>query len=302
MEFWGAEVKVGEPLLVSPGEEKILHLSQACLGESKSKGSEPVVLYVKVGNQKLVLGTLSSEKFPQVSFDLVFDKEFELSHNWKNGSVHFTGYTSLLPEEEESTYTDSEEDFPLAVTDNGKPEPEPEPKKDAKPDTSGTKKKVQIVEPSKVASNSNIDSKKNKDSSDEDDDEDEESTDNENENGGEEDDSDDDENESSGVDSEDSDEDSDDSLEEDEQTPKKAEASKKRPLDSANKTPAPDKKAKLVTPQKTDGKKGVAHVATPHPSKKAGKMAAANDKNKQQTPKSANAAFSCKTCNSENKL
>ena len=76
-----------------------MYSPQACLGESKSKGSEPVVLYVKVGNQKLVLGTLSSEKFPQVSFDLVFDKEFELSHNWKNGSVHFTGYTSLLPEE-----------------------------------------------------------------------------------------------------------------------------------------------------------------------------------------------------------
>ncbi|KAA0043925.1 histone deacetylase HDT1 [Cucumis melo var. makuwa] len=246
----GAEVKVGEPLLVSPGEEKILHLSQACLGESKSKGSEQVFLYVKVGNQKLVLGTLSSEKFPQVSFDLVFDKEFELSHNWKNGSVHFTGYTSLLPEE----YPLSEFLRPFSIL-----------------------KKVQIVEPNKVASNSNIDSKKNEDS--------------------EEDDTDDDENESSGVDSEDSDEDSDDSLEEDEQTPKKAEASKKRPLDSANKTPAPDKKAKLVTPQKTDGKKGVAHVDTPHPSKKAGKMPAANDKTKQQTPKSANAAFPCKTCN-----
>ncbi|XP_038905525.1 histone deacetylase HDT1 [Benincasa hispida] len=295
MEFWGAEVKAGEPLLVSPGEEKLLHLSQACLGESKNKGSEQVFLYVKVGNQKLVLGILSSEKFPQVSFDLVFDKEFELSHNWKNGSVHFTGYTSFLPEEEESSYTDSEEGFPLAAIDNGKQELET--KKDAKPDTSGTKKKVQIVEPNKGGSNSIIDSKKNKDSSDEDDDEDEESTDDENANEGEEDDTDDDENEFSGVDSEDSDEESDDSLEEDEQTPKKAEASKKRPLDSANKTAAPDKKAKLVTPQKTDGKKGVAHVATPHPSKKAGKMPAANDKNKQQTPKSAGGAFPCKTCN-----
>lgn len=38
---------------------------------------------------------------------------------------------------------------------------------------------MQIVEPNKVASNSNIDSKKNEDSSDEDDDEDEESTDDE---------------------------------------------------------------------------------------------------------------------------
>lgn len=291
MEFWGAEVKVGEPLLVSPGEEKILHLSQACLGESKSK--EQVFLYVKVGNQKLVLGTLSSEKFPQASFDLVFDKDFELSHSGKQGSVYVTGYTSLLPEEEESSYTDSEEEFPVAAIDNGKPEPQP--KKDAKPDTSGTKKKVQIVEPNKGDSIS-IDSKKNEDSSDDDDDEDEESTDDENANGGEEDDSDDDENEFSGVDSDDDEnEDSDESSEEDDQTPKKAEASKKRPLESANKTPAAEKKAKLVTPQKTDGKKGVAHVDTPHPSKKAGKMPAANDQNKQQTPKSAG-AVTCKSC------
>lgn len=56
--------------------------------------------------------------------------------------------------------------------------PEPQPKKDAKPDTSGTKKKVQIVEPNKGDSIS-IDSKKNEDSSDDDDDEDEESTDDE---------------------------------------------------------------------------------------------------------------------------
>ncbi|KAG6596537.1 Histone deacetylase HDT3, partial [Cucurbita argyrosperma subsp. sororia] len=291
----GAEVKAGEPLLVSPGEENILHLSQACLGESKSKGSEQVFLYVKVGNQKLVLGTLSSEKFPQVSFDLVFDKDFELSHNWKNGSVHFTGYLSLLPEEEES-YTDSEEDLPQAVIDNGKPEPQPQPqpKKDEKPGTSGTKKKVQIVEPNKGGS---IDTKKNEDSSDEDDDEDEDSSDDENANGGEEDDSD-DENEFSGDDSDDDDEneDLDDSMEEDEQTPKKAEASKKRPLEAANKAPAPDKKTKLVTPQKTDGKKGVPHVATPHPSKQAGKMPAASDQNKQQTPKSASGAFPCKSC------
>ncbi|XP_022144751.1 histone deacetylase HDT1 [Momordica charantia] len=295
MEFWGAEVKVGEPLLVSPGEEKILHLSQACLGESRGKGSEPVFLYVKVGNQKLVLGTLSSEKFPQVSFDLVFDKEFELSHNWKNGSVYFTGYTSLLPEEEESSYTDSEEDIPVAAVDNGKPEAQP--KKDAKPDASGSKRKVQIVEPNKSGSNSIIDSKKNDDTSDEDDDEDEDSLDDENANGGEEDDTDDDENEFSGDDSDKTDnEESDDSLAEDEQTPKKAEASKKRPLESANKTPAADKKAKLVTPQKTDGKKVVGHVATPHPSKQAGKTPAANDQNKQQTPKSAGGAFPCKSC------
>lgn len=70
---------------------------QACLGEiKKEKGSEHVLLFAKVGDQKFVLGTLSSEKFPQISFDLLFEKEFELSHNWKNGSVHFMGYKSLV--------------------------------------------------------------------------------------------------------------------------------------------------------------------------------------------------------------
>lgn len=47
---------------------------------------------VKFGDEKLGIGILSSEKFPQISFNLVFEKEFELSHNWKNGSVVFTGY------------------------------------------------------------------------------------------------------------------------------------------------------------------------------------------------------------------
>jgi hypothetical protein len=63
------------------------------LGEvSKDKGSDPVSLYVKFGDHKLQIGTLSSEKFPQTSFDLVFGKEFELSHNWKYGSVFLAGF------------------------------------------------------------------------------------------------------------------------------------------------------------------------------------------------------------------
>ena len=59
---------------------------------TKAKGGELVALNVKFGNQKLVLGTLSSDKFPQISYDLIFEKEFELSHSWKNGSVFFTGF------------------------------------------------------------------------------------------------------------------------------------------------------------------------------------------------------------------
>ena len=66
---------------------------QATLGEvKKDKGNESVYLYANIGGQKLVLGTLSAEKFPHISLDLVFEKKFQLSHNWKNGSVYFCGY------------------------------------------------------------------------------------------------------------------------------------------------------------------------------------------------------------------
>lgn len=50
---------------------------------------------MKVGEQKFVLGTLSREKIPQISLELVLEKEFELSHNSKNASVHFCGYKAF---------------------------------------------------------------------------------------------------------------------------------------------------------------------------------------------------------------
>ena len=68
------------------------------MGEQKKDG-EPVILHVKVDGQKLVLGILSPENNPQLSFDLVFEKDFEVSHNWKNGSVHLLGYQSEFQDE-----------------------------------------------------------------------------------------------------------------------------------------------------------------------------------------------------------
>ncbi|KAG5055643.1 Histone deacetylase HDT1 [Glycine soja] len=119
MEFWGVEVKSGESLKVDPGDDKIIHLSNACLGDvTKDKEGLPVALYVKFGNQKLVLGTLSSEAFPQISYDLVFEKEFELSHNWKHGNF--------------------DEDIPVSAA-NGKPEIEV--KNGIKPDANEAKQK-----------------------------------------------------------------------------------------------------------------------------------------------------------------
>ncbi|KAK6247310.1 hypothetical protein QUC31_018875 [Theobroma cacao] len=270
MEFWGVEVKAGKPIKADPGANHVIHLSQATLGESKNK-AESVTLHVNADGQKLVLGTLSHQNFPQLSFDLVFDQEFELSHNWKNGSVYFLGYKTFVPDEgypfhmssdEESS---EDEELPVAAAENGKAKTDVKTSKAnaGKPDA--VKQAVKIEEPSN--------NKKTEGDDDESDSEDE-----------------------SGSDEEDDSEDEDESDEmsmdessddEDEETPKKVEANKKRPAEAA--TPVSAKKAKsAATPQKTDGKKG-GHTATPHPSKQAGKSSA-------KSPKSGG-QFSCGSCN-----
>ncbi|KAL3628367.1 Histone deacetylase hdt1 [Castilleja foliolosa] len=277
MEFWGVEVKSGQPLKVSPGEGMVLHLSQACLGElKKGKANESVYLYANVEGKKLVLGTLFAEKLPQQQFDLVFDKDFEISHNSKSGSVYFYGYLASNPYGEESSgdsdsFDESDEDIPLTIPNNGKPELKAKEEKPVvaakanadkgkgKKSDSG-KPKVKIVEPSKEEDDDSSDD----DLMSEDDDE---------------------------GDSQDEDDSGDDSEESEEETPKKAAPSKKRPAESATKTPVTDKKAK-VTPQKTDGKKAGGHVATPHPAKQ-GKTP--GNKPNQQTPKSGG-SLSCTSC------
>ncbi|KAI3473326.1 hypothetical protein Pfo_030617 [Paulownia fortunei] len=282
MEFWGVEVKSGEPLKVTPGDGMVLHLSQACLGElKKEKGNESVYLFVNVDGKKLVLGTLFTDKLPQQQFDLVFDKDFELSHNWKSGSVYFYGYRASNPFDEgelpagESDESESEEDIPLTIANNGKPESKAKQEKPAETakanavkdkESNAGKQKVKIVEPNKEVNPEEDEESSDEDLLSEDDDED---------------------------DSEDEDDSDDESGESDEETPQKAEASKKRAAESATKTPVQDKKAKM-TPQKTDGKKVGGHVATPHPAKQAGKTPA--NKPNQQTPKSGG-SHSCKSCN-----
>ncbi|MCL7041985.1 hypothetical protein MKW94_024266 [Papaver nudicaule] len=146
MEFWGVEVKPGVPHKVTFNEDRLVHLSQAALGETK-KGSEGVVLFVNFEGKKLVLGTLSLDKCPQISYDLIFEKEFELSHNSKHGSVYFTGYKSAVegdgPSDGSEEESESEDDIPILG--NGKPEPI----QDVKVGSSAAKPKVKIVEPIK---------------------------------------------------------------------------------------------------------------------------------------------------------
>ncbi|KAL6574940.1 hypothetical protein OROMI_012225 [Orobanche minor] len=289
MEFWGAEVKSGLPLEVTPGENCLVHLSQASLGElKKEKGCESVTLFVTVDGKKLVLGRLSVDKFPQQQFDLVFDRTFKLSHNLKSGSIHFFGYKANNQLEEyplknifcNYNETDSDGEIPFLtkeVEPNAKQEKSPAEAVEA--DTSkgkesdAGKQKVKIVEPIRDVNPEEVDESSSDDGmmseDDEDDSQDEDDTD---------------------------DSDGSASDESDDETPKKnvnAESSKKRPAESASKTPVQVKKAK-VTPQKTDGKKAVSHVATPHPAKQAGKTP--GNKPNQQTPKSTG-SVTCNSCN-----
>lgn len=280
MEFWGVEVKAGQPLKVSPGDDKMIHLSQASLGESKKEGgNEFIPIHVKIDDQKLVLGTLSPANFPQIAFDLVFEKEFELSHNWKHGSVYFCGYQADSPSEmsdfgssDEEEEEEDELDLPITNAPNGRVLPNAVK---AKPETSNAaaKPKVKVVEPKKDEI-----SEDGSDSDDSDDIMDSAS-------------------EDDSSDSEDGSDDEDDSDDEEEETPKKVASGKKRTPESASETPVTAKKAKLATPQKTDGKKSGGHTATPYPSKQAGKTpaAASSEKSKAKSPKSAG-SVSCKTC------
>lgn len=127
MEFWGIEVQAGKPFKVTPGEGKLVHISHASLGNCKGEKGEAVTLNVKVGDSKFVMGTLVSESIPQACFDVLFDKEFELSHNWGKGSVHFVGFEcpNNNNDEEGEDFSDSEEEeeeveeVPAAVTANG---------------------------------------------------------------------------------------------------------------------------------------------------------------------------------------
>ncbi|KAF5931081.1 hypothetical protein HYC85_031954 [Camellia sinensis] len=259
MEFWGVEVKAGQPLKVTPQLGKVIHISQGALGEGKKeKGNDLIPLRVKINGEKFVVGSLSAGEFSSKSDD-----------------------------------SSDDEDIPLPLTENGKIEskveevkPDASKGKTAKPESSA-KPKVTVVEPKKDDESDDDDS----DDSFEDDSDDEDMMGASDDIG----------------DSDDDDAEDDDSEDEDDETPKKAGPAKKRATDSATKTPVPAKKAKLDTPQKTGGKKGGGHTATPHPSKQVGKTNATANSNKsnEKSPKSE-AKVSCKSCsktfNSDNAL
>uniref|UniRef100_A0A803N6Q7 Uncharacterized protein n=1 Tax=Chenopodium quinoa TaxID=63459 RepID=A0A803N6Q7_CHEQI len=88
----GAEIKSGGSLKVCIGEIK------------KDKGNDYIRLYVHKNGQKFIAGMLSLERIPQVTLDLIFEDEFDLSHDLKQGK------------------DDLEELVPIEALNNGKPE------------------------------------------------------------------------------------------------------------------------------------------------------------------------------------
>ncbi|XP_010690018.2 histone deacetylase HDT2 [Beta vulgaris subsp. vulgaris] len=260
MEFWGIEVNSKEACKVTLKDGCVIHLSQATLSEVKKDG-EPVMVHVKVGDQKLVLGVLSKTT-PQLSFDLVFETEFEISHNWKNGSVHLLGYNTQLGNDDDEVFSSSDDEEDLMDDRVSQLQFKGNAAAPANPQAAVPKAVANPVKADKSLPEVKDDS--DEDDSDDDDDDDDE------------DDSDEDMMSKSDSGSDEDDEDDDESEDE---KPAKPESGKKRPNADA-KTPE-SKKAKVVTPQKTDGKKG-AHTATPYPSKKGGNSPGGN----KATPKS----------------
>eukprot|EP00252_Welwitschia_mirabilis_P005106 TRINITY_DN15525_c0_g1_i1.p1 TRINITY_DN15525_c0_g1~~TRINITY_DN15525_c0_g1_i1.p1 ORF type:complete len:543 (+),score=108.97 TRINITY_DN15525_c0_g1_i1:192-1820(+) len=94
MEFWGVKVKPGEILHVYPGKGRYIHLSQAA---TAAKGVyERTGLFVHVNDKKIGVGTLHYRKCDHISFSLIFEKEFGISHTSQGESVYFSGY--IIPE------------------------------------------------------------------------------------------------------------------------------------------------------------------------------------------------------------
>lgn len=270
MEFWGVEVKAGEKLQVQPEFGQLIHISQASLGEVKDvKGAKSVPLRVKIDNKSFIIGTLSAEARPQLMFDLVFERDFELSHDWKNGSIYFIGYIAEDPISEDDDISsgddESEDDLVLEAPGNGFV---------SKAEALKPAEKVAAVAAKAGAKGK---AKKAEEQDSDDDDDSEFDSDDEMALDG-----------TSQIDTSDVSEDDSDDEDEDESVEElpKVQQSKKRPAESAEKTPLP-KKAKSATPDKS-GKKN----ATPAPSKSAGKTP---NKSKEQTPKSAG-QLSCNSC------
>ncbi|XP_044336045.1 histone deacetylase HDT2 [Triticum aestivum] len=89
------DVKPGCKIRFSIEYGFIWQLTQAVL--VKSKEADMATMFVKVGDKRICIGTLCSDRFPQTNFDLFFEKDFELSHTSSSATVSFRGYNIFHP-------------------------------------------------------------------------------------------------------------------------------------------------------------------------------------------------------------
>ncbi|XP_074312438.1 histone deacetylase HDT1-like isoform X2 [Silene latifolia] len=267
LQFWGIEVKPKEPCQVGLEDGSVVHISQATLGGEIKKDDETVTVYLKVGEKKMVLVRLS-KKTPQMPFDLVFNENFEISHNWKNGCIHLMGYQTESVEFDSEI--DSSDEEMVDSSDEELEDDVPIAKENGHLAASAAMPKAADKSKPEVEGESDDDSSDEEFDVDESEDEDADS-------------------EEDGTSVTESDAGEDESDDSEEETPAKVDTGKKRPNADA-KTPPESKKAKIATPQKTDGKKG-GQPTTPLASKKGGKTPG-DDK----TPKSGGSDVSCGSC------
>ncbi|KAH7285518.1 hypothetical protein KP509_33G031600 [Ceratopteris richardii] len=272
MEFWGVEVASGKPITCKPGPASYVHISQAAIGDSKNaKGNDRVILKVKVGTNEVVVGTLSQGKCDQTALDLIFEKDFVLSHTG-SGSVYFCGYKTDAVRDEDMS-SDEEDEFD--VSDEGEEDdeklqtkenvmkvsksPAPASKPAPKPAATTAKTDVPVVDARSkakpVIAEKKKEMKEDEDNSDEEDDEEDED---EEEEEGE---SDEDEDMMASGSDEDLDSEEEDESDESSDEEQPMTAGKKRP-GSAVAAPSAGKKNKIDTPGKVEGK-STAPAVTP---------------------------------------
>ncbi|KAM0931208.1 hypothetical protein ACQ4PT_000308 [Festuca glaucescens] len=251
MEFWGVEVKPGQSLSCDVGKEFIIHLSQAALGETEKESGNTVVS-AKVGDNKVVIGTLSAENQPQIHLcvlDLLV--AFFTSDSSKDkGEVNAVNNQVINPTADEDDSDSSSLDDLSSSSDDDLTEDESSTEGDSSEEDDTSTEEDDSSSEEIYTSSEEIATSSELDSSDE----------------------------------------------EGKNTPVKPEDGKKRVAETALKTPASDKKAKVATPscQTAGDDKNVPYVATP--TKQASKASGnSNGKPKAKSPKSVG-THACKSC------
>ncbi|XP_039852315.1 histone deacetylase HDT2-like isoform X2 [Panicum virgatum] len=281
---WGVLVRPGETVKCNPGE-LYCHISQIALQDDK--GNEDVRVFVKINENRILIGTLSVDKYPQCKIGLVFEEEFELMHTSKNSNISAIGFKFREGKRKSYSYTstdeddDSDEEVPLAIP--LYPNADDDKSKETK---SGVEKPVatQLCKPNNILEETKDPEKLKADvGGTGDDDSDGNAVDSaEGESGDDEDSSDEDDSESSDeVDGEAS----------------KHATGKIRPAETPLRTPV-NKKAKIATPSMgnktgtgSTKRSGYVHVATLYPSsKQVKKIPSIIDNSKRAT------GYSCKSC------